>query len=204
MAGPGGGGLWNAQISAGSQTYFQSFSAITPSRTSERKTSEQQIPTTFVAGSGTWVKPIGRHALLLGVEARRVDATLRDTRYSWAGAPLDPTETGGTESAAALFARASLAPTSTVSVDAGIRGEVWQTTPTDVAEAAQSLTSVSPRLSVAWRPTSALVSRSLSAASHVFVAVENLFDVEYDVGRTPVRTVGWPRSMRVGARYTFR
>ncbi|HSL24055.1 MAG TPA: TonB-dependent receptor [Vicinamibacterales bacterium] len=33
-----------------------------------------------------------------------------------------------------------------------------------------------------------------------FGAVENLFDVEVDVGRTPVRTVGTPRSARLGVR----
>jgi outer membrane receptor protein involved in Fe transport len=42
---------------------------------------------------------------------------------------------------------------------------------------------------------------------NVFVAVENLFDKEYDTGKTPVanstlvvRTVGWPRTARVGIR----
>jgi outer membrane receptor protein involved in Fe transport len=36
-----------------------------------------------------------------------------------------------------------------------------------------------------------------------FVAIENLFDAEIDVGRTPVRTVGTPRSIRVGLRVLF-
>jgi outer membrane receptor protein involved in Fe transport len=35
---------------------------------------------------------------------------------------------------------------------------------------------------------------------NVFVAVENLFDADYDVGRTPIRTIGWPRSARFGVR----
>ena len=35
---------------------------------------------------------------------------------------------------------------------------------------------------------------------NVFVAVENLFDKDYDTGRTPFRTVGWPRTARVGVR----
>lgn len=38
--------------------------------------------------------------------------------------------------------------------------------------------------------------RSLQA----FAAVENLFDSDFDVARTPVRSVGWPRSVRVGVR----
>jgi outer membrane receptor protein involved in Fe transport len=44
------------------------------------------------------------------------------------------------------------------------------------------------------------VARSLAA----FVAVENLFDVEYDVARTPTRSIGWPRSLRAGVRVEVR
>lgn len=46
----------------------------------------------------------------------------------------------------------------------------------------------------------AYASRSIGRGVHAFVAVENLFDAEYDVGRTPVRTVGWPRTFRGGLR----
>jgi outer membrane receptor protein involved in Fe transport len=38
---------------------------------------------------------------------------------------------------------------------------------------------------------------------HPFVAVENLFDVEIQVGRTPVTTVGLPRAFRAGVRLTL-
>ena len=46
----------------------------------------------------------------------------------------------------------------------------------------------------------ASASRQVSRTFHVFVGVENLFDVEYDVARTPVRSIGWPRSVRAGVR----
>jgi len=44
------------------------------------------------------------------------------------------------------------------------------------------------------------VSREILRGLQGFVAVENAFDAEYDVGRTPIRTIGWPRTVRVGAR----
>jgi outer membrane receptor protein involved in Fe transport len=44
------------------------------------------------------------------------------------------------------------------------------------------------------------VSRELFRSVQAFLAIENVFDTEYDVGRTPVRTIGWPRTIRVGAR----
>jgi outer membrane receptor protein involved in Fe transport len=42
-----------------------------------------------------------------------------------------------------------------------------------------------------WRPRRVL---------ELFVAVENAFDAEQDVGRTPIRTIGMPRSARIGLR----
>jgi outer membrane receptor protein involved in Fe transport len=46
----------------------------------------------------------------------------------------------------------------------------------------------------------ASATRPLARSEHVFVGVENIFDTEYDVSRTPVRGIGWPRSVRVGVR----
>lgn len=41
---------------------------------------------------------------------------------------------------------------------------------------------------------------SIARGLQAFIAVENLFDTEYDVGRTPLRTIGWPRTVRGGVR----
>jgi len=47
-------------------------------------------------------------------------------------------------------------------------------------------------------------SRALGKLVHVFVAVENAFDRQADVGRTPVLTLGYPRSIRGGIRMFLR
>ncbi|MGE5814983.1 MAG: TonB-dependent receptor [Acidobacteriota bacterium] len=44
------------------------------------------------------------------------------------------------------------------------------------------------------------IGASLARGIQPFVAAENLFDAEVDVGRTPVRTTGTPRSIRAGVR----
>jgi outer membrane receptor protein involved in Fe transport len=46
----------------------------------------------------------------------------------------------------------------------------------------------------------ASATQELIRGLHVFVAIENLFDADYDTGRTPLRTIGWPRSARFGVR----
>jgi outer membrane receptor protein involved in Fe transport len=46
----------------------------------------------------------------------------------------------------------------------------------------------------------ALISRSLGHGISVFAAAENLLDESFDIGRTPVRTLGPPRMVRIGIR----
>jgi outer membrane receptor protein involved in Fe transport len=46
----------------------------------------------------------------------------------------------------------------------------------------------------------ASATRPVTRGLQLFVGVENLFDAEYDVGRTPVRSIGWPRAVRAGIR----
>lgn len=46
----------------------------------------------------------------------------------------------------------------------------------------------------------AYVGRSIGRSAQVYAAVENIADTEYDTGRTPIRTIGWPRTFGVGVR----
>ena len=47
----------------------------------------------------------------------------------------------------------------------------------------------------------AYASRSIGGGVEVFGAVENLFSQRYDIGRTPVRTLGPPLLARIGIRF---
>jgi outer membrane receptor protein involved in Fe transport len=49
----------------------------------------------------------------------------------------------------------------------------------------------------------ATVSRTIVRGVNAFLAVENILDQEFDTARTPIRQVGWPRTVRVGARITW-
>jgi outer membrane receptor protein involved in Fe transport len=53
---------------------------------------------------------------------------------------------------------------------------------------------------VVWDAT---VSRAVVRGLNAFLAVENITDKEYDTARTPLRSIGWPRTFRVGARITW-
>ena len=49
----------------------------------------------------------------------------------------------------------------------------------------------------------ATVSRTLVRGLNAFLAVENILDKEYDTARTPLRAIGWPRTVRLGARISW-
>lgn len=49
----------------------------------------------------------------------------------------------------------------------------------------------------------ATAARALGTRVQVFGGVENLLDEQYDVGRTPLLTIGLPRALRTGVRLTF-
>lgn len=47
----------------------------------------------------------------------------------------------------------------------------------------------------------ALISRRLARTAELFAAAENLLDARYSIGRTPVRTIAPPASLRLGLRF---
>jgi outer membrane receptor protein involved in Fe transport len=49
----------------------------------------------------------------------------------------------------------------------------------------------------------ATASRAIVRGLNAFVAIENILDEEFDTARTPLRSIGWPRTVRVGARITW-
>jgi outer membrane receptor protein involved in Fe transport len=49
----------------------------------------------------------------------------------------------------------------------------------------------------------ATISRGVVRGLNAFLAVENILDTEYDTARTPLRSIGWPRTVRVGARFSW-
>jgi outer membrane receptor protein involved in Fe transport len=49
----------------------------------------------------------------------------------------------------------------------------------------------------------ATVNRAVTRSLNAFFSIENILDTEYDTARTPLRQIGWPRTLRAGARVTW-
>jgi len=146
-----GDGAWQVRASGGTQDYYQTFSQVLPGRATERLTFEQTIPTTFATASGQWTRGTSERVWLLGAEFKRARGNQDEFRYSVAGVSSGPFPSGGTETSGAMFARVSLTARDPLTIVVGMRGDFWQSTPSDDTLATHSAQFFSPRVSAAWR-----------------------------------------------------
>jgi outer membrane receptor protein involved in Fe transport len=174
-SGPIAGGVSQFRAGGGTQRYTQTFSAIADGRRSERLTTAQRVPSTFATAGGQWVRPWRGHALLAGAEMKRIESTVEETRVSFTGVPSGPFLSGGIETDGSIFARASLAPTSGVTVGLGVRGDVWRSTPRDAAAPGHSVNFLSPRASIGWAVRSGLALHAAAYRAHRTPTLNELY-----------------------------
>jgi outer membrane receptor protein involved in Fe transport len=151
VSGTAATGAWRAYAAGGTQTYYQTFSALAVDRNTERLTNEQDVPTSFWSAGGQWTQAWRSHVLLFGAEGHGTDSTINETRYSFFGVPSGPFVLGGTERGGSIFGRASLAVSDAVTVGVGARGDFWRSEPIDPLLETHSVGFFSPRASVTWR-----------------------------------------------------
>jgi outer membrane receptor protein involved in Fe transport len=144
-------GAWTVRGAIGSQSYFQTFSAVLAGRSTERLTLQQTLPSDFGTASAQWSRGWGSNMLLVGGDVKRTASTVEELRYSAVGVRTGPFLAGGTETDSALFARISTAPAENLSVVFGLRSDFWKSTPTAVALPEHTASFLSPRVSLAWR-----------------------------------------------------
>jgi outer membrane cobalamin receptor len=146
--GTAGGGAWLVRASGGTQSYYQTFTAVAADRASERLTTEQTTPSNFFNASGQWTRAYRSVSFLAGAEAKRTKSTVQEFRYAFGtNVKSGPFETTGTESGGAVFARASFQPETRVTIVAGGRGDFWRSTPADTTLPTHSANFFSPRAS---------------------------------------------------------
>jgi len=155
VSGEGGGaafgGAWLARAAGGTQTYFQTFSAVAADRATERLTTEQTMPSSFANVSGQWAGTWRGYALLVGAEGKHTESDIEEIRYSLTNVRSGPFFAGGSESTGSGFARVSLSPADRFTLLLGLRADAWQSTPADAALPEHSSVFLSPRVSAAYR-----------------------------------------------------
>jgi outer membrane receptor protein involved in Fe transport len=148
------GGVLQAQTAFSNQDYYQTFSFVAATRATERLTFEQFIDTSHAMANGQWTKPMGRVTMIVGGDYRRTESAQDELRYALVGGvntPSGPFISGGTETVGAVYARASITASDSVTVELGARGDMWNTTPINPADPTKDVNFISPRAAVAWR-----------------------------------------------------
>lgn len=163
--GVAGAGVWTAHAAAGRQRYYQSFSAVSADRATERLTTEQWVPARFASGGAQWSRQFQNASVVMGGDSRRIEADLRERRYTAAGAPLGPFRSGGIETSGAVYGRLGLAAGNLTAV-VGTRADLWRSDPDDPALPSHAVRFFSPRVLVAWQATPTLALRGALARSH--------------------------------------
>jgi outer membrane receptor protein involved in Fe transport len=157
-----GAGAVSARVWASNQDYHQTFSAIAPDRASERQTRLQDVPSDSLGISLQWSTALAAHALLAGIESRRVRGESREEVLAGSGSSF--VTAGGEERSGALFVQDAFAAGARWTVTGGVRLDAWQNRDgrrsTRVSHDATSATerfadrdetAWSPRLSVLYR-----------------------------------------------------
>ncbi len=125
-AGGMGGGLFSARIYGGTQGYDQTFSAVSADRTSEDLNRLQHVPTRVVGVGGQWVRPLGRHTILVGAEGQVHPR--RDRRNAADARPRARRDGGGgTQRVGSAFVQDTFAVTDRLTIVAGAHGDGWHT-----------------------------------------------------------------------------
>ena len=148
------GGVLQINGVGSSQDYYQTFSAVAAGRATERMTFEQFIDTSHRGLNAQWTKPINKVTMIVGGDYRHTAALQNELRYALVtgiNTKTGPFISGGTETVAAGYARANIAVTDALTVEAGARLDSWKSEPEDPSQPTKDISYVSPRGAVSYR-----------------------------------------------------
>jgi outer membrane receptor protein involved in Fe transport len=151
LSGSLGGGVWTGRVAGGTQEYYQTFTAVTADRRSERLTTAQTTPSDFATYFGQWAGALQNMALMVGGEGRRTESEVQELRYSLTGVETGPFFAGGVETSNALFGRVSFAAADRLTLALGGRADFWRSTPDGDDLPQGSANFFSPRISAEVR-----------------------------------------------------
>jgi outer membrane receptor protein involved in Fe transport len=148
-AGGLGGGLLSVRAFGGTQGYDQTFSAVSVDRVTEDLNRTQRVPTRMAGTATTWVRPIGRHTLLVGADLRLIRGETQETQIAL-GRVLSSSVNGGTQRMWATFLQDTFVVNERLTLVVGAHGDRWHTESRNT-DYDKTLGSFNPRASTAFR-----------------------------------------------------
>jgi outer membrane receptor protein involved in Fe transport len=150
---------WRAGADFQQQTYDQTFSAITGGRAIENLTTLQNVESDSAGFNAGFLATLGSFATSFSVSARETNATLDESRVI-ARVVQAPVITPARQRAFAGAVQARWQHTDRdVTVDGGLRGELWSSRDKNHPDDEQEIAFLAPRLSAAWRVTTPVTLR---------------------------------------------
>jgi outer membrane receptor protein involved in Fe transport len=163
---------------------------VNATRTLEAVNRVQHVPTKVVGVGAQWVRPVGRHAFLAGIESRFIDGTTIETPFTIlnleAGTRIaqPTTRAGGTQRTGSAFVQTTLNASDRLTVVLGFHGDGWHTESSNTGYD-KTLGSFNPRASFAYRLGNSGVSARGSVYTGFRAPTLNEFYRGFRVGSNP-------------------
>ena len=205
-AGAAGGGRCAARGGAlavrgwyGTQTYGQSFTAVSAGRGARALTRLQDVPTTWAGGSPVWTRAFASgHGLVGGIEGRYVDGRSDETAFAQ-GRATSQVSAGGEQTTWAVFGEGRLALGTRALLTLGARYDGWSEN--DGFSRTRPLTGAAPTETLYPDRKASALSPKASLLVHAGARVQ-LFAAGYGAFRGPTLNELY-RSFRVGDTLTL-
>lgn len=148
-AGGAAGGLLTMRALVGTQGYDQTFSTVSPDRTTEDLNRLQRVPTRATAAAVTWTRMVRTHGVLAGVESKFIKGETQETALS-AGRVTSTLNNGGTQHVWSTFVQDTFPAGDRLTVVLGVHADNWHTDSKNTGYN-RALESFNPRASIAYR-----------------------------------------------------
>ncbi|MEO8431316.1 MAG: TonB-dependent receptor [Acidobacteriota bacterium] len=156
---------WSVRGYGTGERFHQTFTSIAADRSSERLTRRQTVPADAEGLVAQTSASRGSHALLAGVEARRVQG---ESREEIVGAVPSTVIAGGLQTAGGFFVADTVSAGPAWTWTAGVRADLWKNADgrsTTQTPAGVSVTRFPDRIETAWSPRLATVFRASGAVT---------------------------------------
>jgi outer membrane receptor protein involved in Fe transport len=160
----GDGSEWTLTLYGQTQEFHSTFSSQALDRASETLALDQRSPATSIGGALSWLRPLGRHTVLAGIDARWIEGETDEDVFGPAGF-LRTRVAGGEQVFAGIFVQDTIRLSPRWEIVAGVRadyvttygGARRDTPPPAGVPARQRFSDVdhliaSPRVGVLFRP----------------------------------------------------
>jgi outer membrane receptor protein involved in Fe transport len=165
-------GAWDARVFRLSQDYDQTFSQVLPGRAAERPTSAQRVASSASGAALEWARPVGRGVVFVSGSAREVRADLVDQPLPVAGPPAAAAR--ARQRSGGLVVQASFVPSPRVTLNGGLRSEVWTSRLLDRG-AEHTVGFLAPRATATFRATDRWLLRAAVQSGYRSPTINELY-----------------------------